>query len=247
MTNTAVQYPFENEIRGESAGAQIAHRSAFQGILDLNQAIAVLTGKVNKFTGTTTTTAAAGTQNVTENTTVINETVSGGAVSNQTGLTAYSTLQSDNGSILIFSDAAPVAVTLSIGLTIPWYCFPVNLGAGTVTLTPASGTINGGAAVTIVQGDFAIVFFDGTNFWALNLSAIEGEIAAIQTAIALLAPKASPTFTGVVTQPDATVLTAATTATSATAGAATALPATPLGYLQININGVNCKVPYYSV
>jgi len=35
-------------------------------------------------------------------------------------------------------------------------------------------------------------------------------------------------------------------ATSATAGGSSALPATPLGYWQIEINGVNVKIPYYN-
>lgn len=61
------------------------------------------------------------------------------------------------------------------------------------------------------------------------------------------APIASPTFTGVVTQPDSTVLTAATTATSATAGAASALPATPQLYLEVSVNGTILKIPAYSV
>ena len=37
------------------------------------------------------------------------------------------------------------------------------------------------------------------------------------------------------------------TATTATAGTASALPATPAGYYQIQIGGVNYKVPYYNV
>jgi hypothetical protein len=38
-----------------------------------------------------------------------------------------------------------------------------------------------------------------------------------------------------------------TTASSATAGAASVLPATPLGYLEVNLAGVLCKISYYSV
>lgn len=34
--------------------------------------------------------------------------------------------------------------------------------------------------------------------------------------------------------------------TSATAGAATALPVKPAGYITINVNGTNYKVPYYN-
>lgn len=63
----------------------------------------------------------------------------------------------------------------------------------------------------------------------------------------LLAPSANPMFTGTVTQPTPSVITAATTATSATAGAATALPVTPLGYLEMSVNGVVVKFPYYAV
>ena len=36
------------------------------------------------------------------------------------------------------------------------------------------------------------------------------------------------------------------TSTSATAGGASALPATPAGYLDIQINGTNAKIPYYA-
>lgn len=75
----------------------------------------------------------------------------------------------------------------------------------------------------------------------------ESQITGLTADLASKAPLASPTFTGVVTQPDASVLTAATTATSATAGAATALPATPAIYLEISVNGVIYKFPGFLV
>lgn len=75
----------------------------------------------------------------------------------------------------------------------------------------------------------------------------ESQITGLTADLAAKAPLASPTFTGVVTQPEASVLTAATTATSATAGAATALPATPAIYLEISVNGVIYKFPGFSV
>jgi hypothetical protein len=37
-----------------------------------------------------------------------------------------------------------------------------------------------------------------------------------------------------------------TTATTATSGAASALPATPAGYMNVNLNGVTVKVPFYN-
>jgi hypothetical protein len=73
-------------------------------------------------------------------------------------------------------------------------------------------------------------------------------ITAVGQAVAnLLAPQASPTFSGVVTQPLPSVLTSATTASSAVAGTSSALPATPAGYLEMQINGNVYLVPYYSV
>jgi hypothetical protein len=61
-----------------------------------------------------------------------------------------------------------------------------------------------------------------------------------------LAPIVSPSFTGTVVQSTPSQLTSAVTAQSATAGSASVLPATPLGYLEMEINNVTCKVPYYS-
>jgi len=72
----------------------------------------------------------------------------------------------DNGALIIFSDASPVAVTLNNSVTIPWYCFATNQGAGLVTLTPQLNTIDGNASQTLEQGYFLTVFFDGSNFWS---------------------------------------------------------------------------------
>lgn len=98
---------------------------------------------------------------------------------------------------------------------------------------------------TQAQPDFTDI--SGTASVAQIPNLPESKITGLTADLAAKAPIASPAFTGTVTQPDASVLTAATTATSATAGAATALPATPEGYLEISINGTFYKVPYYAV
>jgi hypothetical protein len=203
-----------------------------------------------------------------------------GAVNDQAGVTAYTTMPSDNGALIIFDDASPIAVTLGISASVPWFCVLVNMGAGLATLTPASGTISyvgnpAAASMPLSTGMFAWVGFDGSEFWAavtplvpstfaavthefltsynsatgvFSASApVIGDVTGLSGALALLAPIASPTFTGTVTQPTPSVITAATTATSATAGAATALPATPSGYLVISLNGTNFKVPFFAV
>ena len=91
-----------------------------------------------------------------------------GQVNAQTG-TTYTTLNSDYGAIVTLDNASPVAVTLGgdgTGLQAQWWSFIQNNGAGTATLTPASGTINGAASITLITGQSVATFFDGANWWA---------------------------------------------------------------------------------
>jgi len=141
------------------------------GLVVLNQALKALN---TKFTTLSTTTEAA-----TSTTTIINNSSEViepgtsayvGTVNNQTGATAYTTVQSDNGVLLVVDDAAPVAITLTSTVTIPFFLFVTNLGAGTATLTPTSGTINGAGSLPF--DNTAIVAFDGTNWWSTELPVV---------------------------------------------------------------------------
>lgn len=244
------------------------------GLVDVNQALVALTNRVNAIKGATSNVMAAsgGSSSI-----VINgSTFQGlGGTNDQTGVTTYALVAHDNGILLILNDASPVAVSLNSGLATPYFLFITNKGSGAVTLTPSSGLVNGAASLVMTQHETLMAVFDGTNWLTSDLlvlaqtftavthefltayDAATGAFSAAQPAIAdvsglaaalaLLAPIASPTFTGTVTQPDATVLTAATTTTSATAGAGTALPATPEGYLSVSINGTIYKMPYFNV
>jgi hypothetical protein len=180
------RYPFETEIANESDGAKAAHRNAYQGILDLNQAIASLKSQLTSVTSSSTTSSSTssssststssssstGTQTVVTNT----GTTTIGYVNNQTGVTAYTTQQSDYAKFIILDDASPIAVTLSVAssspaITTPWFATFLNFGAGTATLTPISGTISyqgnlAAASMPVAQGSAATVAYDGTNFWA---------------------------------------------------------------------------------
>lgn len=105
----------------------------------------------------------------------------GVAVNNQSGQTSYSTLSGDNNALIVFSDASPIAVTLNTQ-TPSWSCFVANvgaLGAGTVTLTPFSGTINGGATLAVLPTYEALVAFDGTNWFAATLPIVPVDFGAI--------------------------------------------------------------------
>jgi hypothetical protein len=52
-------------------------------------------------------------------------------------------LASDNGKTLVYTNAAAVAVTLPDGLPVDFQCTVMQYGAGTVTVTPATDTVNG--------------------------------------------------------------------------------------------------------
>ena len=90
-------------------------------------------------------------------------------VNAQTG-TTYTVLASDRGKLVTFANAASVAVTLpQAGASFPngWWAKFENRGAGTVTITPTTSTINGGASVTLSTNQGIQIISDGTNYYAL--------------------------------------------------------------------------------
>ncbi len=87
-----------------------------------------------------------------------------GDVEDRTG-TSETVGPSSQGKLVSFANASPVSVTLdSAALAEGFFCAVQNLGAGTVTLTPSSGTINGQASVDVESGTGGWLFFDGTNW-----------------------------------------------------------------------------------
>ena len=276
------RFPFEPHIVDMPPQQQYVIRNLWNSVTDAQNAVPILKAQIDAHT----TSIAANTTSINNNTsseTIIQQIVSAyGTVNNQSGNVAYSTTMADASAFIILSDASPVAVNLTAApvITSPFACTILNFGAGTATLTPASGNITysgnlAAASLVLPQYFAASIAFDGVNFWAVlipigpqNTPAVTHEfltaynfltgafsqaaaaiadVTGLSAALALLAPLASPTFSGTVTQPTPPVLTAAVTATSATAGAASALPLTPLGYLDWSVNGVTVKVPYYSV
>jgi hypothetical protein len=178
---------FESQIASLPAEHQQVWRSAWKAITDLQTAIPYLKSSISANTSSIT--------NVSETVSSSSETVvssgsssssSDGTVNNQTGVTSYTTQTSDSGDLIVFDDASAVAVTLSASGTIstPWYATFLNLGAGAVTLTPASGTISyasnlSASSMVIAQGNAASVFYDGVNFWAELVNASGGNAGTI--------------------------------------------------------------------
>jgi hypothetical protein len=146
-------------------------RYVTSGIVDLNQAIASLKSQldalgvtVTKVVTTVTTTAGTGVTSFNTQTGAVTYFPFLGTVNDQTGVTTYTLLGSDSGVLLVLNDASPVAVSLDSTLPTPFFFFVTNFGAGTATLTPTLGLINGGASYSLLQNASAVVFFDGTNW-----------------------------------------------------------------------------------
>lgn len=91
-----------------------------------------------------------------------------GAVDAQTG-TSYTIANTDRNKLVTLSNASAIAVTLPTTLGASFTVAIQNIGAGSATLTPSSGTVNGAANIILTggtgsTGQGAWLFFDGTNW-----------------------------------------------------------------------------------
>jgi hypothetical protein len=172
------------------------------GLVDLNQAIAALNTKVNAIpSGTTTSTTNA----TTIQTVTIEDVLAGlGTLNDQTGATSYTTQTQDAGALLVLNDASPVAVSLNSTVSAPFALFITNKGAGTVTLTPTSGTINGGGSLALLTNQTIWVVFSSPN-WTTgafftppqNTPAVSHEWITSYNAATGAFPQSQPAFTDI--------------------------------------------------
>lgn len=160
-----------------------AVRDHDKSITDINQAITSLksqiTANTNAISSVTSTTEEVVTEEI-----EVSDWPGLGTVNNQSGAASYTTAQSDDGALLLFSDASPVAVTLNAVVTTPWFCFVQNWGAGLITFTPLSGTINfignlSAASMTLATGYSALIVFDGADFWAETLPIVPASFSPV--------------------------------------------------------------------
>lgn len=174
-----------NAIPGGAAHDTViqALRDHDKGLLDLQTAIPLLKSQIDAL--------KAGTKSTT--TTVVEGGGGGGSsfpngigtLSNQTGLTAYTMATTDNGALVLFSDASPVAVTLNTAVNPPYFFYAVNWGAGLVTFTPPTPTtisyINnlGAASMPLKTNYLTLIVFDGANFWAATLPVVPVTFTAV--------------------------------------------------------------------
>lgn len=154
-----------------------------KNIVDLNQAVYALKPQITTIqeqvaaaaSSTSASTAAAVVAAKTEAESLIANLVMSGRVNNQTGNTAYTMQNSDNGALVLLNDSSPIGVGMNNSVSQPWYCFIENSGISVVTLTPQQGLINGDSHLSIAASLWATVFFDGSNYWAqTSASSIAG-------------------------------------------------------------------------
>lgn len=166
------------KVSAEPSPAEI-HRLftlAFQKLGNHATAFGIQQAKINAIKGGTSTTIVEGGGGGGSIIPPPPATPGGIPVNNQSGQTAYSTASTDDGALIVLSDASAIAISLT-SQSPPWSCFITNqsaLGAGTATLTPASGTISyagnpGAASMPLLGGYSTIVAFDGTAWWAFTL------------------------------------------------------------------------------
>jgi hypothetical protein len=100
-------------------------------------------------------------------------------VNAQVGAT-YTIAASDYGQLVTFNNAASIAVTLAqaTGSFATFNVNVVNLGAGVVTVTPTTSTINGASSITVSQNQSLWIFSDGTN-WQVAKGYGSGTVSSV--------------------------------------------------------------------
>lgn len=184
----APSFRYANALTDPSIHPQVKQfgASVSNALSDIYQAFPALKAQIDavKTTATQAATAASG---VTPSPPIPPAFPGLGGVNNQTGVTAYVTQTNDNGVLLVLSDASPIAISLNSSVTTPYFLFVTNIGAGTATLTPTTGLVNGGASITLLSGASCYAFFDGTNW--------EAGTAIDASKVVLLNPTGSQTIT----------------------------------------------------
>ena len=168
---------------------QRAHNTVWNAITDIYQAIPQLKSQIDALKSSSSSSSSSGSSSSSSSSSTTGVTPAQAAsiatqtiqttlnnVNPQTG-TSYTVQNTDYQGVVTLNNASPVAVTLGgdgTGVNEQFGTYIENIGAGLATLTPASGTINGAANITLVQNQGAFVVYDGAEWWALTSVAGSG-------------------------------------------------------------------------
>lgn len=100
----------------------------------------------------------------------------GSQVNAQTG-TTYTYLTTDFRKLVTHTNGSAIAGALpQAGATFPagWFIFVQNRGAGALTITPTTSTIDGAATLVLNQNEGALIVSDGTNYFTARGKATGG-------------------------------------------------------------------------
>lgn len=117
----------------------------------------------------TSLTISGGLQAVSASPITVSDTIRAACLVNaQTG-TSDTIADDDRGKLITYSNGSAIAVTLpqagaASSFLAGWFCEVTNLGAGTVTITPTTSTIDGAATVVLLTGQGCKIVSDGTNY-----------------------------------------------------------------------------------
>ena len=130
---------------------------------------------IKQTTTTTSTTSTSGVTSFNSETGAVTYFPYLGTKNDQTGQVTYQLQQSDDGVFLILNDASPIAIDLNSAITTPFFCFIINWGTGTATLTPETpALINyynniGALSMPLLAGQTIAIEWDGVNWNAFYL------------------------------------------------------------------------------
>jgi hypothetical protein len=180
--------PFQSQIEALPEEHQVVWKNCWSAITDLQSAIPVLKSTIDsavqKSTSSSTTTGTSTSSAVTAaQATGIAKAQALKAIYTLLGNTNavsgdYTTSTSDYGSVIASSASSASTVTLSASVQPQFFSSVQNLGSAAVTLQPGSGgsgagTINGASSLTLPPGYAVQVFFDGKNWTASGLVAVD--------------------------------------------------------------------------
>jgi hypothetical protein len=158
------RYPYQHPDPHTDQGFRLlmnANTDTQQAIVLINAKVAALTSQVTTATTTVTTTKAS------------TPSTGGSFPVNVNEQTAdYVLQQTDVAGLNYFTGTGPYALELNVGVVKPFYTSVLNLSSGIITATPtaASGRlVNNLASVTIAPTQWAIFYWDGVNWWALEM------------------------------------------------------------------------------
>jgi hypothetical protein len=105
-----------------------------------------------------------------------------GGVDARTG-TSEAIALAARGKLVTFNNASAVAASLPNAPTMNgvWWCAVKNIGAGLLTLTPTTSTIDSGLTKTVATGTGLLIFSDGTNYFTVPMGAGGGSASPLTT------------------------------------------------------------------